>query len=94
MGKRGMTPQQAAKVWKTVTKLQQMRIKKNLAQNDLSVISGIPKGTIQGYEIKYRDIDGARLEVLCDLCLALNCKLEDILEDENLIEKLKMVKGH
>ena len=92
MGKRGMTPQQAAGIWETVTKLQKIRVKNGLSQNDLSAISGLSKSTIQGYEVKARDIDGARLKVLCDLCLSLNCKLEDILEDEKLIKKLKMVK--
>ena len=74
------------------TKLQKARMKKGYSQKTLSVITGIPPRTIQCYEQRTRDIDSARLEALCSLCIALDCKIEDIIESEELIEKFKLVK--
>ena len=92
MGKRGMTPQQASKVWESKTKLQKLRVNKGLSQSELSEKSGISKPTIVCYEQKKRPIDNARLKVLCKLCLTLGCSLEEVLEDKNLIENYKKIK--
>lgn len=92
MGKRGMSPSQAAKVWTPTTKLQGLRVKKGLSQNDLAMKSGVPKGTIQRYEHQTRAIDSARLSVLCNLAETLDCNIEDILEDDVLIKKFRSVK--
>lgn len=51
----------------------------------------MPLGTIKKYEIGYRCIDGAGLNVLVALSEALECNIYDILQDEELIEKLKDV---
>lgn len=74
------------------TKLQTARINKGYTQNQLSVVAGISVRTIQCYERKARDIDGAGLETLCDLSIALDCKIEDILESKDLIEKFRLAK--
>ena len=66
-----------------------MRKNKKLSQSQLSKLSGAPLRTIQQWECSQRDIDGADLERLCDLAIALNCKIYDILESDVLIEKLK-----
>ena len=96
MSKRGMKPQQAAKIrikkGLNSTKLQRLRVAKGLSQSELSAISGIPIRRIQHYEQQVRPIDSARLDTLCDLCLALNCKIEDLLESKQVIEKLRMTK--
>ena len=92
MGKRGMTPQQASEVWESKTKLQKLRVNKGLSQSELSEKTGIAKPTIVCYEQQKIPIDNARLKVLCELCITLGCKLEDILEDKKLIEKYKKVK--
>ena len=70
-------------------KLQEMRKNKKLSQSQLSKLSGVPLRTIQQWECGQRDIDGAAIERLCDLAIALNCKIYDILESDVLIEKLK-----
>lgn len=97
MRKRGITPEQAKKIREAKglrdTKLQKLRTEKGLSQNELSVISGITRRTLQAYEQNSeRKIDNARLEALCDLCIALDCKIEDILEDKSLISKYRLVK--
>lgn len=96
MTKKGISIEQAKKIREEKgiedTKLQQARLKKGYSQNQLSVVSGIARRTIQCYEQRERAIDSAHLETLCALCLALDCKIEDILESKDLIEKFKMVK--
>lgn len=94
--KKGMTPSQAAKIRAkkgiAETKLQRLRVKKGMSQYELSVVSGVPTRRIQYYEQTAGAINGARLEALCRLSIALDCKLEDILESNSLIEKLRKTK--
>lgn len=96
MVKRGMTPQQAAKLREKMgvkmTKLQRLRVKKGLSQSELAEISGVPFRRIQYYEQKSRPIEGARLDVICKLCLALDCKIEDIIESKEIIELLEQTR--
>lgn len=89
MRKRGMTPKKAASLWKPTTKLKAVRVKRKLSQKDLADKSGKNVRTLQCYEAGTSSIDGASLETLCDLSLALNCGIEDILESEELIRKFK-----
>ena len=93
---RGITPHQAQKIREARgledTKLQKMRLKKGYSQSDLAEASGVTKRAIQGYEQGTRAIEGARLDTLCSLCVALECKIEDILEDGETIKCYKKVK--
>lgn len=70
-------------------KLQEIRKEKKLTQSQLAKIANIPLRTIQQWECEQRNIDGASLETLCDIALALDCKIYDIIESEELIQKLK-----
>ena len=70
-------------------KLQDIRKQRNLSQSQLADLVGISKQVLQRYEMGYRSIDGADLERLCDIAIALNCKIYDIVESDVLIEKLK-----
>lgn len=89
MTKYNITPEQAKKLKepKTCTKLKKLRVRSNLTQSELAKASGISKRTLECYEQGTRQIDGARLETLCDLANALDCKIGDILESDSLIEK-------
>ena len=69
------------------TNLQKVRIKKGLSQKELSTLSGVPFKSIQNYEQRHRDIDGAKLETLCDIAAALDCGIENITESETLKKK-------
>ena len=96
MSERGITPEQARQIRKQKgldeTKLQKLRFSKGLSQRELSVISGVAARAIRGYEQRERDIDGARFSTLCALCIALDCKISDIIEDDALIERYKIIK--
>ena len=70
-------------------KLQQLRQNNGLSQKQLSDESKIPLRTIQQWECGQRNIDGASINRLCDLAIALNCKIYDLIDDEELIQKIK-----
>ena len=70
-------------------KLQELRKNKNLSQSQLAELSGVKLRMIQQYEIGARSIDGAKLETLCSLAVALGVNLWDILDSEELAEKVK-----
>ena len=93
---RGITPKQAQKIRAEKglkeTNLQKVRVKKGLSQQGLANESGVTKRMIECYEQRYRNIDNAKLEALCSMSVALDCKIEDILESKELIEKYKKVK--
>lgn len=89
MKKTGMTPKKAATIWKPTTKLKAMRIKRGLSQKELSIKSGVPFRSLQTYEQRKKNIEGAKLDTLCDLALSLDCNIEDIIERKDLIKKLK-----
>lgn len=92
--KLGMSPQKALEVFgeHSDSKLKKRRVGKGFSQQDLANASGVSKRMIQAYEHGTRDINKAILETICGLCLALDCKIEDILDNEELIEKFKRVK--
>lgn len=69
--------------------LQKIRKSKKMTQKQLSELSGIPLRTLQIYEIGQRNIDGAGLDILCALALALDVHIPDILESEQLKEAFR-----
>ena len=71
-----------------MSKLQELRKSKGMSQNDLAIASGINKRLIQAYEqMKDRSLDGAGLDKLVPLALALGCKISDLLESNELIKQ-------
>ena len=70
------------------TKLKAIRIKSGFTQREVAEESGVDIRIYQGYEQGLRSIDGAKLVTLLKICSALNCPLEDILEDEETLEAL------
>lgn len=92
---RGITPEIAKEIRERKgledTKLHKARMKQGMSQGDLSKASGVALATIQGYEAKNRDINGAKLETLCDIAKALDCGISDIIDDNVLIKKFDAV---
>lgn len=74
------------------TKLKQLRLKHGLSQSKLAKLSGIPLKTLQKYESGDRPIDGAKLDTLCQISLVLNCKISELIESDELIEKFNNVR--
>ena len=67
-----------------ISKLKLMRIKKGMKQAELSERSGVPLKCIGNYEQLRRDINRARVDIVYRLASALDCKMEELLEIEEL----------
>lgn len=72
-------------------KLKEMRQAKGFSQSQLAEKTGINVRTLQHYEQGSKDFDHARIDTILKVCIALNCKLDDIIENPKYIELLKKV---
>lgn len=70
-----------------MSKLAERRTQKLLSQNELVKISGVSRSLITKYESGEKNINRAAGETLLKLATALNCKIEDLLEGTEEIEK-------
>lgn len=73
-----------------MTKLAMIRKEKKISQFELAKKCDVSIQLIQSYEQKRLPIEGCRLESLLKICYVLDVKIWDILEDDNLAEKLKL----
>ena len=71
--------------------LKEIRHDKGLSQRELANRAEMSFRTLQHYEQGTREIDAANLETILNLCLALNCRIEDILTNDELKTKLRTV---
>lgn len=69
-------------------RLKKLRESRNLSQHQLAEKVGISFRVLQNYEQGVRDLNGAKLLTLLKLCNALECKLADIITDEDTLEQL------
>lgn len=72
-----------------MNKLQAARQNAGLSQSQLAERAGISLSTLQKYERDAKDINGAKLLTLLKLKVAIGCRLEDILTDEEVLNLLK-----
>lgn len=70
-------------------KLKEMRQAKGLSQSQLAETTGINVRTLQHYEQGSKIFDHARIDTILKVCLALNCKLDDIIENQEYIDLIK-----
>lgn len=70
-------------------KLKVLRQAKGLSQSQFSEKTGINIRTLQHYEQGSKEFDHARIDTILKACIALNCKLEDIIENQEYLEMLK-----
>lgn len=70
--------------------LQEIRKKRGYSQSELAAASGVKLRTLQAYEGGINNINQANLTTLCNLAIALDCKITDILDDKDLIAKFKL----
>lgn len=75
-----------------MNKLKFIRNKKGMTRKELSEKSGINIRTIEGYEQGNRDIEMAYIDTLLSLSIALDCKISDLLENDETIEKCKQAR--
>lgn len=72
-----------------MSKLKEMRQKANLTQIQLAEKADLSIRTIQSYEQGAKIFDHARLDTILKICLILDCKLIDIIENEEYISLIK-----
>ncbi len=65
---------------KATSKLQLMRKRIGITQEQLAEKSGVPVSTIRAYERKAKDINKAQLDIVLSLVKVLNCEVRDITE--------------
>lgn len=74
-----------------MTKIKELRQAAGLSQSQFSERTGIKIRTLQHYDQGTKLFDHARIDTILKACLVLNCKLEDVLENQEYIELLKQV---
>ena len=72
-----------------MSKLKEMRQKANLTQVELAEKTDISIRTLQSYEQGAKVFDHARIDTIIKVCLALHCKMTDVIENEEYISLLK-----
>lgn len=70
-------------------KLKEMRLAAGLSQSQLAEKAGTNIRVLQHYEQGSKNFDHARIDILLKYCLALNCKLSDLIETPEYLELLK-----
>lgn len=70
-------------------KLKEKRQGAGLSQSQLAEKTGINVRTIQHYEQGSKIFDHARIDTILKICIALNCKLEEIIDNPEYVELIK-----
>lgn len=70
-------------------KLKKMRQAAGLSQTQLAEKADMNVRVLQHYEQGSKVFDHARIDKILRVCLALNCKLEDIIENQEYIDLIK-----
>ena len=71
------------------SKLKSMRESRGLSQAQLAEKAGLQVRTLQNYEQGILNFDGCKIDKIFAVALALNCDVEDILTDENVIATIR-----
>lgn len=72
-----------------MSKLKEKRQSIGLSQSQLAKKSGVNIRILQHYEQGSKNFDHARIDTIMKICIALNCKLEDIIENPEYISLIK-----
>ena len=72
--------------------LKEIRKNKGISQKELSEATKIKKRTIQSYEQQEKNIDNAKIETLIKLSVALDCRISELFNDEELKKLSKCAK--
>ena len=70
-------------------KLKEKRQAARLSQSQLAEKTGINVRTIQHYEQGSKNFDHARIDTIMKICIALHCKLEDVIENQEYVDLIK-----
>lgn len=69
-----------------MSKLKTKRLEAGLSQSQLAAKANINVRVLQHYEQGSKNFDHARIDKILRVCLALNCKFEDIVENQEYID--------
>lgn len=72
-----------------MSKLKEKRQAVGLSQSQLAEKSGVNIRLLQHYEQGSKNFDHARIDTIFKICIALNCKLEEVIENPEYIELIK-----
>ena len=72
-----------------VKKLKEMRQSRGLSQIQLAEKTGLSVGVLRHYEQGSKIFDNARIDTIMKVCIALNCKLEDVIENPEYLDLIK-----
>lgn len=67
-------------------KLKTKRLEMNMSQLDLAKASGVKLKTIRDYEQGVRDLKKAQVGIVFALACALECRIEDLINTEDIID--------
>ena len=70
-------------------KLKEMRQTKGLSQSQLAEKTGLNVRTLQHYEQGSKVFDHARIDTILRVCLTLDCKFEDVIENQEYLDLIK-----
>lgn len=70
-------------------KLKQLRQAAGLSQSQFAKKAEMSVRTLQHYEQGSKDFNNARIDTIIKACIVLNCKLEDIIDNQEYIRLLK-----
>lgn len=76
-----------------MNKLKELREASGISRMRLAEIAEVSARTLEGYEQNKKDINGAKLKTILKICRALNCRIEDILDDEETLELFREIYG-
>ena len=72
-----------------MNKLKAMREKRGLSQAQLSEQTGISYRTLQYYEQNQLNFDHCKIDKIMKTAIVLQCDVEDIIEDPEIIEVVR-----
>ena len=68
------------------TKLKALRVARGITQREMVERTGINPGTYSQYEQGVKNFDNARINVILRVCVVLNCRIDDVIEDPEYIK--------
>lgn len=72
-----------------MSKLKTKRMETGISQSQLADKANMNVRTLQHYEQQTKIFDNARIDTILRVCLALKCKMEDVIENPKYIELLR-----
>ena len=69
-----------------MSKLKSKRMEAGLSQSQLAEKANLNVRTLQHYEQGSKIFDNARIDTILRVWLVLNCKMEDVIENQKYIE--------